>query len=266
MCKRTKEPYKDMYNLVGGKIEKDDDGLNEAYRELFEETGISKNDVELVYFMNLSYIKWNKELELSKKIYNNHKNLILVAREKVSYELMRKDFNKCKIIITPDIVLYLNECANRINRSGALFCLRSDLESKINYDNKQCILQMLKSEYKEINVTDTGIDKFIKKEERKQFFYEKLDEFKEAELVITDRIHGMIFAAITGTPCIALSNYNYKVKGTYEWIKGLNYIKFTDDIEKIPELIDELKKLNNITYDNSDLMKYYNKIIKCIAE
>ena len=46
----------------------------------------------------------------------------------------------------------------------------------------------------------------------------------------------------------------------------LNYIKFTDDIEKIPELIDELKKLNNITYDNSDLMKYYNKIIKCIAE
>ena len=83
--------------------------------------------------------KGNKELELSKKIYNNHKNLILVAREKVSYELMRKDFNKCKIIITPDIVLYLNECANRINRSGALFCLRSDLESKINYDNKQCI-------------------------------------------------------------------------------------------------------------------------------
>lgn len=34
MCKRTKEPYKGMYNLVGGKIEVPDDGLNEAYREL----------------------------------------------------------------------------------------------------------------------------------------------------------------------------------------------------------------------------------------
>ncbi len=75
MCKRTKEPYKDMYNLVGGKIEKDDDGLNEAYRELFEETGISKNDVELVYFMNLSYIKWNKELEVYYGILN--KNITL---------------------------------------------------------------------------------------------------------------------------------------------------------------------------------------------
>ena len=39
MCKRTKDPYKGMYNLVGGKIEKENDGLNEAYRELEEETG-----------------------------------------------------------------------------------------------------------------------------------------------------------------------------------------------------------------------------------
>ena len=36
MCKRTKEPYIGMYNLVGGKIEKENDGLNEAYRELEE--------------------------------------------------------------------------------------------------------------------------------------------------------------------------------------------------------------------------------------
>lgn len=34
MCKRTKEPYKGMFNLVGGKIDKENDGLNEAYREL----------------------------------------------------------------------------------------------------------------------------------------------------------------------------------------------------------------------------------------
>ena len=32
MCKRTKEPYKGMYNLVGGKIEKENDSLNAAYR------------------------------------------------------------------------------------------------------------------------------------------------------------------------------------------------------------------------------------------
>ena len=76
MCKRTKEPYKDMYNLVGGKIEKEDDGLNEAYRELTEETNIKKEDVELIRFMNLTYVKWNKELEVYYGILNKEVTLI----------------------------------------------------------------------------------------------------------------------------------------------------------------------------------------------
>ena len=76
MCKRTKEPYMGMYNLVGGKIEKENDGLNEAYRELEEETNINKNDIELVHFMNLSYIKWNKELEVYYGILKNEVELI----------------------------------------------------------------------------------------------------------------------------------------------------------------------------------------------
>ena len=64
MCKRTKEPYMGMYNLVGGKIEKDNDGLNEAYRELEEETNIKREDIDLIHFMNLIYVKWDKELEV----------------------------------------------------------------------------------------------------------------------------------------------------------------------------------------------------------
>ena len=64
MCKRTKEPYMGMYNLVGGKIEKENDGLNEAYRELVEETNITKDDIVLTHFMNLTYVKWDKELEV----------------------------------------------------------------------------------------------------------------------------------------------------------------------------------------------------------
>lgn len=76
MCKRTKEPYIGMYNLVGGKIEKENDGLNEAYRELEEETNVNRDDVELIHFMNLSYIKWDKELEVYYGILNKDVNLI----------------------------------------------------------------------------------------------------------------------------------------------------------------------------------------------
>ena len=43
-----------MYNFVGGKIEKENDGLNEAYRELAEETAITKYDISLKFFMNIA--------------------------------------------------------------------------------------------------------------------------------------------------------------------------------------------------------------------
>ena len=76
MCKREKDPYKGMYNLVGGKIEKDNDGLNEAYRELEEETNIKKDDVNLIHFMNLTYVKWKKDLEVYYGVLN--KDVILV--------------------------------------------------------------------------------------------------------------------------------------------------------------------------------------------
>jgi len=53
MCKRSKEPYKGLYNLVGGKIDPNEDGLTAAYRELREETGII--DVALVHIMDFTY-------------------------------------------------------------------------------------------------------------------------------------------------------------------------------------------------------------------
>ena len=76
MCKRTKEPYIGMYNLVGGKIEKENDGLNEAHRELFEETNISKNDVELKHFMNIEYVSFDKLLEVYYGILNKEVDLV----------------------------------------------------------------------------------------------------------------------------------------------------------------------------------------------
>lgn len=55
MCKRKKDPYKGLYNLVGGKIELGENGFNAAYRELYEETGISKDDIILKHLMDFKY-------------------------------------------------------------------------------------------------------------------------------------------------------------------------------------------------------------------
>lgn len=76
MCKRTKEPYKDMFNLVGGKIERENDGLNEAYRELNEETNITSEDISLIHFMNIEYVVFDKLIEVYYGILNKEVNLI----------------------------------------------------------------------------------------------------------------------------------------------------------------------------------------------
>ena len=64
MCERKKEPYKGMLNLVGGKVEENETELESAYRELNEETGITKKDIKLSHLMNLQYIQKNMELEV----------------------------------------------------------------------------------------------------------------------------------------------------------------------------------------------------------
>lgn len=63
-CIRAKEPYKGKYNFVGGKVEEGETNDNAAYRELFEETGISKKDIELDHFMDLNYFKYENNLQV----------------------------------------------------------------------------------------------------------------------------------------------------------------------------------------------------------
>ena len=56
MCRRRKNPYRGMLNFVGGKIEKDENRLEAAYRELQEETSISRININLRHIMDIAYI------------------------------------------------------------------------------------------------------------------------------------------------------------------------------------------------------------------
>lgn len=64
MCKRKKDPYKGLANFVGGKIEKNENGLDAAYRELEEETTITIDDIMLLHIMDFTYYIENYYLEV----------------------------------------------------------------------------------------------------------------------------------------------------------------------------------------------------------
>ncbi|MDD5935774.1 MAG: DUF429 domain-containing protein [Clostridiales bacterium] len=63
-CKRSKNPYQGLYNFVGGKLEVGENSEQAAYRELFEETGISREQIQLFRLMDLTYYQQELVLEI----------------------------------------------------------------------------------------------------------------------------------------------------------------------------------------------------------
>lgn len=69
-CKRTTAPYLGLYNFVGGKIEENEESLTAAYRELEEETGITKSDTVLTPFMDMVWHDHDIKMEVYAGILN----------------------------------------------------------------------------------------------------------------------------------------------------------------------------------------------------
>lgn len=199
------------------------------------------------------------ELEKSKKIYQSHKNLYITVRDRNSIYVAEKLINKPQnILYIPDIVLYLKKInfQQELRKNNEiLICLRKDKEKII--DNKiENIIFKLKDKYS-IKYTDTVINSYIFPKERKKYVEEKMLEFINSKIVITDRLHGMIFAFLTKTPCIALNNSSGKVLGVYEWIKECGYIRVINNIDEISDLVIVL--LNKELKDTY-LQKEWNKL------
>lgn len=208
-----------------------------------------------------------EEFEASKKIYNSHKNLTIIAREKISYELMKKNF-KCNVVFTPDIVLYLNEIDNdNTTRNGALFLIRHDEESIFSDEQRNGMFDYIKKRFNgNVVISDTMHDRYLRDDERRIVFNKKLDQIRDKEIVITDRLHGMIFSVITGTPCVVLGNYNHKIRESAKWFRDFNYVKYVDDIKNVPNAVEELIKIEKIIYNDEEIRKNILKIKELIEK
>lgn len=206
---------------------------------------------------------WGREeLQESIRIYNRHRHLKLYAREKTSYDFMKSIYRDVRLI--PDMVLSLKKDSHNLERKGCQLCLRSDCEKTRTQEQEEVIRQQAKLLFGDQVVdTDMIAKGGVTASAREKVLDEKFRQFSGAELVITDRLHGMIFCAITGTPCIVIDSKSPKVRGCYEWIKHLEYIRFSDKPENIAE---EYRKIPEGPhhYDNSHLSHYYRSLAEDI--
>ncbi len=208
---------------------------------------------------------WGKEeFNNSQEIYNNHSLLYMYAREAISYRVMKSAY--CNVRLAPDVVLSLNETPDTSERRGCLLCMRNDCEKTITHENEVTLRSQVESLFgKNYCYSDTHADGDVSVENRNIELDKKFTEFKTSELVITDRLHGMIFAAITGTPCIVINSKSPKVKGCYEWIKNMGYIFFADDISQISKIYLSIPKCEH-KYNNDHLKPYFDELKRDILK
>lgn len=176
-----------------------------------------------------------KELKRAKKIYGRAKNLTLCSREEASYSRMKKNFPNAKVLSCKDIVLYLDysDCFVRSDEIG--LCLRDDKESVLSETQRAEIEKRFSNAKMLTTMADKDI--YISPCDRKAVVEKAIEEFGSKRMIITDRLHGMIFAYITNTPCIALPNSNGKVEDVSQYLSKAGNVVFSKTAdEEIPNV------------------------------
>lgn len=198
----------------------------------------------------------------------NQPQFFFVAREAVSYEKIQTIYPTTKKLLTPDIVLSTSAADYGVipcKRKGILLCFRKDCEMSFHAGDVKRLEEFTKRLSAFVTLTDMVLTHGVTKENRLYLLNKKMQEFASSELVVTDRLHGMIFSAITATPCVVFSNNNHKIRGTYDWISYLPYIKFVNNIDEAERVIPELLNMKDCQYDNTPLRSHYEKLKAAIA-
>ena len=219
----------------------------------------------IIFPQTISYRSENSDvLKYTQKIYSRCSDLHLFAREWTSWEKMHAYYPMADVQLVPDIVLSLDAqkyISKGGKRKGVLVMLRDDIERNLNAEQREYIVATLNKSGMNITYADTVFDGTdITVNQRKNFLRSMLTKVSNCELVVTDRLHGMIFAAITNTPCIVFSNNNHKVQGVYSWIKDLSFVKFLTTLDKLDSSIDDVMSSHG-HFDRLSMLKEYENLV-----
>ncbi|MBO5342418.1 MAG: glycosyltransferase [Lachnospiraceae bacterium] len=197
----------------------------------------------------------------NREVYVNAKNLKVFLRDQISYDVFQRNFPGVQTYLMPDMVAYY-ECEKSFeHRNTCLLCLRDDKESILTIKSLQKLSEVICEQGYEVKTYSTVRPYMISPKCREREVSRGLREFAQARLVITDRLHGMLFAAISGTPCICTDNISGKVRGQFKWLKDMPYIKFVETETELAECVAYFSEQTaNVTYSNETIQPFYERL------
>lgn len=148
--------------------------------------------------------------------YERHQQLTVFTRGEQSLQHAKNNFQTAICAYAPDMALMLQRNFN-LPREGILLCLRGINDTEANLSAEQ--ISMIRKAAEKFdpnyevtnNLNEGDSEKNIYQEYRRHVVDEELKKFAGHQIVVTDRLHGIIFSIITKTPCIVLNSSGNKI-------------------------------------------------------
>lgn len=258
----------DIITIVGGGNMGDLYGQIELFRQLVIRKFPENKIISFPQTIDFSQtVSGQKALQKTVRVYSKHPDLTLMAREEKSYRDMITYFPNNKVVLSPDIVLTLDYTTLNQKRKGITLCLRKDNEKLLSLDQLTELLNYIHAVSPDVYEYDTHIGSgHFSINERNTELNKIWMQFSSSEWVVTDRLHGMIFCFITGTPAIVLPNSNHKVKMCYEWIKNCGYIYLVENysLDVIVEILNSKCQHNSFSPVSSKIIKSFKDSLSTV--
>ncbi|MFS0852620.1 polysaccharide pyruvyl transferase family protein [Microbacterium sp. 179-I 3D4 NHS] len=152
-------------------------------------------------------------LRASMAAYDRHPRLLLTVRDDPSLDIARSHLAEESVVRAEELAtrqLYPFPFRPRLSRT--LFAERADLERRPGSRIAELRAAAADAGIRTV-VTDTVVPdvRFSNLELGAKLVYDKIDEFHASDLVVTDRLHGALFALIAGRPVVVFENSYGKI-------------------------------------------------------
>lgn len=245
---------------------------------LLERLARERRGNPLVFLPQSLFFRQAENLKQCAAIFNAHPDLTLMVREKESFDLARKYFQKTKLSLTPDTVFYLAgettlSCPPK-KTNLSLYLKRSDLvpatspekipqtditSDWVNYSwarRRGFLPPGAARLYREIiqRALMTPREFFSRQEWERKFpkpfrtaaglTHSAIYQLLKYDLVVTDRLHGHLLSTLLGIPNVLLPDPRGRASSFFHtWTKSFSHCRFAENKAELAAALAELKGL-----------------------
>ena len=199
-------------------------------------------------------------------IYDRSQSFTLFVRDPISLSNMKARYPHLSMYLVNDIAFSLtSHCATSAGqRNGIYLCLRNDWEQHYTRAQTDALRTALITAGCTVTQGDTQYGGKITSKNRERVVFDTIASHEKYRVVVTDRLHGMVFSIISRTPCVLLQTHDHKLRGAYETVKTWPYVRFAADLDEALQTAIEFADIDHSTI--APFVPYYAPLLELVEE